>query len=220
MFKGKSVQVFSGASGAAILKGKIFKKDFLLSDDDDDGEGRGGKTSAGVNHHEELEEADAEMTVFVKAWCNFGKYAQMPENPKSGVPSICGEEDENRGECHVQGGRYGFGDCNFKFMSSLDKLAHAANLSSVIPRSWTVEVKSFLPWDGFSTSGHKLQKGVKAQFYEKAPGVSIESVLGSLDPFVNFAAFKSSLVTSQGAFAFTARTLSHSSSGTRISQLM
>ena len=191
MFKGKSVQVFSGASGAAILKGKIFKKDFLLSDDDDDeGEGRGGKTSAGVNHHEELEEADAEMTVFVKAWCNFGKYAQMPENPKSGVPSICGEDDEKRGECHVQGGRYGFGDCNFKFMSSLDKLAHAANLSSVIPRSWTVEVKSFLPWDGFSTSGHKLQKGVKAQFYEKAPGVSIEGVLGSLDPFVNFAAFK------------------------------
>ena len=74
-------------------------------------------------------------------------------------------------------------------MSSLDKLAHAANLSSVIPRSWTVEVKSFLPWDGFSTR-HKLQKGVKAQFYEKALGVSIESVLGSLDPFVNFAAFK------------------------------
>ena len=90
-FKGKSVQVFSGASGAAILKGKILKKDFLLSDDNDfkknndEDDDKKDKISAGVNHHEELEEADAEMTVFVKAWCNFGKYAQMPENPKSGV---------------------------------------------------------------------------------------------------------------------------------------
>ena len=193
-FRGKVVQVFSGASGAAILKGKILKKDFLLSDDDDDGANDGDgkdKTSAGVNHHEELEEADAEMTVFVKAWCNFGNYAQNPENPKSGVPSMCGEFKKGYdGKCHIQGGRYGFGDCNFNFISSLDKLAHAANLSSVVPRSWTVEVKSFLPWDGFSTAGHKLQKGVKAQFYEKAPGVSIEAILGTLDPMVNFAAFK------------------------------
>ena len=193
-FRGKMVQVFSGASGAAILKGKILKKDFLLSDEDDDGANDGDgkdKTSAGVNHHEELEEADAEMTVFVKAWCNFGRYAQNPENPKSGVPSMCGEFKKGYdGKCHIQGGRYGFGDCNFNFISSLDKLAHAANLSSVVPRSWTVEVKSFLPWDGFSTAGHKLQKGVKAQFYEKAPGVSIEAVLGTLDPMVNFAAFK------------------------------
>jgi len=183
------------------LKGKILKKDFLLSDDnyfkknnneDDD---KKDKISAGVNHHEELEEADAEMTVFVKAWCNFGKYAQTPDNPKSGVPSKCSDYDKINlskygGKCHVQGGRYGFGDCNFKFISSLDKLAHAANLSSVVPRSWTVEVKSFLPWDGFSTGGHKLQKGVRAQFYEKAPGVSIEAVLGTLDPTVNFGAFK------------------------------
>ena len=44
--------------------------------------------------------------------------------------------------------------------------------------------------DGFSTGGHKLQKGVRAQFYEKAPGVSIEAVLGTLDPTVNFGAFK------------------------------
>ena len=200
-FKGKSVQVFSGASGAAILKGKILKKDFLLSDDNyfkknnDEDDDKKDKISAGVNHHEELEEADAEMTVFVKAWCNFGKYAQTPDNPKSGVPSKCSDYDKINlskygGKCHVQGGRYGFGDCNFKFISSLDKLAHAANLSSVVPRSWTVEVKSFLPWDGFSTGGHKLQKGVRAQFYEKAPGVSIEAVLGTLDPTVNFGAFK------------------------------
>ncbi|CAL6420813.1 unnamed protein product [Bathycoccus prasinos] len=99
------------------------------------------------------------MTVFVKAWCNFGKYAQTPDNPKS----KCSDYDKINlskygGKCHVQGGRYGFGDCNFKFISSLDKLAHAANLSSVVPRSWTVEVKSLLPWDGFSTGGHKLQK--------------------------------------------------------------
>ena len=76
------------------------KKDFLLSDDNDfkknndEDDDKKDKISAGVNHHEELEEADAEMTVFVKAWGNFGKYAQTPDNPKSGVPSKCSDYDK------------------------------------------------------------------------------------------------------------------------------
>jgi len=183
-FKGKSVQVFSGASGAAVLKGKIFKKDSAHFSSESG-------NSVGVNQH--LEEiGDETMPVFVKAWCNFGGWAQTPENFKSGVPDQCGEDKfkKNKRKCHEAGGRYGFGECNFKFISALDKMANAANLSSVVPRSWTMEVKSFLPFDGYSTSGHKLSPGTKAQFYEKAPGVSIEAVLGVLDPTVNFASFK------------------------------
>ena len=122
------------------------KKDFLLSDDNDfkknndEDDDKKDKISAGVNHHEELEEADAEMTVFVKAWCNFGKRRSsgpleqmlpfydrvLDELDKINVSkyggNVTSKEDDD-----------GFKDCNSKFISSLDKLSRPANLSSVVP---------------------------------------------------------------------------------------
>lgn len=155
---GKDVKIFTGASGAAVLKGVTAEK----------GE------------------------VFVKTWCGLkGGYRQTPRNQV--IPEECAKDGEQvpefeRVECGERGGVFGWSECNFRFLNALDALALDANLSSATPRTWTEEMRSFLPVGGYGGSGEdqaendpsggvKIDK-VKAQFYEPAPGVSVEAFFG------------------------------------------
>ena len=125
--------------------------------------------------------------VIIKSWCNFGGYKQHPETA-SQHPLTCRDANEKY-TCPIKGGIHSHGECNYKFLNALDKLAVDSNLITVVPRSWTGSVKSFLPYDGFAVQGKKID--VRAQFYEVAQGYSIEAVYGgsvskdTLDMFKN-----------------------------------
>lgn len=151
---GKDVKVFTGASGAAVLKGVTA----------DRGE------------------------VFVKTWCGLkGGYRQTPRNQP--VPETCGKDgaslaESEKQKCGERGGVFGWSECNFKFLNALDAMAADANLSSATPRTWTEEIRAFLPAGGYGegpdagepdpSAGAKVEN-VKAQFYEPAPGVAVEA---------------------------------------------
>jgi hypothetical protein len=151
---GKDVKVFTGASGAAVMKGVTADK----------GE------------------------VFVKTWCGLkGGYRQTPRNHP--IPETCDKDGDHLPEterlsCGERGGVFGWSECNFKFLNALDAMALDANLSLATPRSWTEEIRAFLPVGGYGdgpdagepdpSAGAKIEN-VKAQFYEPAPGVAVEA---------------------------------------------
>jgi hypothetical protein len=142
---GRDVKVFAGASGAAVLKGV---------------------TAARGN-------------VFVKVWCGLkGGYKQTPRN--GAVPETCEHDGPGRphaharGFCQERGGIIGWSECNFKFLNALNMLAMDANLTEATPRSWTEDIRSFLPTSsGDPASGFKVD--TRGQFYDVAEGVSIEA---------------------------------------------
>ena len=115
--------------------------------------------------------------VIIKSWCDFGGYKQHPETAAQ-HPLRCNEETQSKNtQCPAKGGVYAYGECNYRFLNALDKLTIDANLTGVVPRTWTGSVKSFLPWDGHAVQGRKID--VRSQFYEVAKGYSIEAVYGS-----------------------------------------
>jgi len=114
--------------------------------------------------------------VIIKSWCDFGGYKQHPETAAK-HPLKCKEETESKNaRCPLKGGIHAYGECNYRFLNALDKLTVDANLTGIVPRTWTGSVKSFLPWDGHAVQGHKID--VRSQFYEVAKGYSIEAVYG------------------------------------------
>ena len=125
--------------------------------------------------------------VIVKMTCGVpGGYRQFPS---LGPTPPCADADPSAA-CPIRGGKVGHGRCNYAFISALDQIAVDANLSRVVGRSWTAEVRSFLPKktskaraslaatgraseeealdDG--SGGVKLD-GVLAQWFERARGV-------------------------------------------------
>ena len=147
---GKQVKVFTGASGAAVLRGVT------------------------------AERGD----VFVKAWCGLkGGYRQTPQNQP--LPETCDKDgkhlpEDQRKPCGERGGTFGWSECNFKFLNALDKLAEDANLTAATPRTWTEDVRSFIPvTPDDPASGVKVD--ARMQFYEEAEGVSVEAFYGNGD---------------------------------------
>jgi len=130
--------VFTGASGAAVLRGELPGK----------------------------------RRVIVKFWCGLpGGYKQNNlANPIEPCPA------KPRERCPLKGGLFGESECNFRFLNSLQRMTDDANLSSVMPRTWTEHARTFLPWDGSPTKGLKVD--LDGQFFDHAPGVSIEAFLG------------------------------------------
>lgn len=113
--------------------------------------------------------------VFVKAWCGLkGGYKQTPLHAT--IPEQCTHDGPTVKDpsCKDRGGIFGWSECNFKFLNALNKLAEDANLSAATPRTWTEEMRSFLPMHTDDpASGVKVD--TKGQFYEVADGVSIEA---------------------------------------------
>jgi len=119
--------------------------------------------------------------VIVKMTCGVpGGYRQFPS---LGPTPPCADADPSAA-CPVRGGKVGHGRCNYAFISALDQIAVDANLSRVVGRSWTAEVRSFLPSQKKSSekdttsndalddgSGGVKLNGVLAQWFERAKGV-------------------------------------------------
>ncbi|EEH58539.1 uncharacterized protein MICPUCDRAFT_56448 [Micromonas pusilla CCMP1545] len=143
--KGEDVKIFTGASGAAVMRGVTATRG----------------------------------DVFVKAWCGLvGGYRQTPLNDP--IPEECHdapgemEKDAEMAKCKRKGGVFGYGECNFKFLNALDALAADANLSAATPRSWTDEIRSFLPTAPDDPSSWS-KVATRAQLYEVVDGVSVEA---------------------------------------------
>ena len=106
--------------------------------------------------------------VIVKMTCGVpGGYRQFSS---LGPTPPCADADP-KAKCPVRGGKVGHGRCNYAFISALDQIAMDANLSRVVGRSWTAEVRSFLPKEGDDGSGGVKLDGVLAQWFERARGV-------------------------------------------------
>lgn len=134
---GKRRIVFSGASGAAVMRGRTLNG-----------------------------------PVIVKIWCGLkGGYKQT--STANELPEMC---PPPHAPCKEKGGLVGQSECNFRFLNSLQRMTDDANLTAISPRTWTANVRSFLPWDGEPSAGWKVD--TRAQMYEVAMGVSIEAFLG------------------------------------------
>lgn len=136
--------------------------------------GRKVKVFAGASGAAVMKGRTAERgNVFVKMWCGLkGGYKQTHLHHP--IPEKCNEENKPPPMCAEKGGIFGWSECNFKFLNALDKLAVDANLTAATPRSWTENIRSFIPMSaGDPASGVKVE--TRGQFYEVAEGVSIEA---------------------------------------------
>ena len=145
---GKDVKVFTGASGAAVMKGvtsakgDVFVKAWC-------GVG-GGYRQTPQNHP-------------LPATCEKdGEH--LPEGDRQACPD--------------RGGHFGWSECNFRFLNALDKLAEDANLTAATPRTWTERVRSFLPMNDGGDGSRGVKVDAKFQFYDVAEGVSVEAFYG------------------------------------------
>ena len=145
---GKDVKVFTGASGAAVMKGvtsakgDVFVKAWC-------GVG-GGYRQTPQNHP-------------LPATCEKdGEH--LPEGDRQACPD--------------RGGHFGWSECNFRFLNALDKLAEDANLTAATPRTWTERVRSFLPMNDGGDGSRGFKVDAKFQFYDVAEGVSVEAFYG------------------------------------------
>ena len=123
--------------------------------------------------------------VFVKTWCGLkGGYRQTPRNQP--VPETCGKDgaslaESEKQKCGERGGVFGWSECNFKFLNALDAMAADANLSSATPRTWTEEIRAFLPAGGYgegtdaSEPDPSAAPGCARRSFEPAPGVAVEA---------------------------------------------
>jgi hypothetical protein len=182
---GKDVKIFTGASGAAVLKGVTAEKGSVFV-----------KTWCGLAG-------------------GYRQTPRNQEIPKTCAKDGLHLREDEKSPCGDRGGIFGWSECNFAFLNALDSLALDANLSSATPRTWTETMRSFLPTGGYGahednsefppdpSGGTKVRisqaprsacliahtrlilsfiyrkvDSVRAQFYEPAPGVSVEAFFG------------------------------------------
>ena len=101
-----------------------------------------------------------------------------PTGPGGVRQGWCEPPESEKQKCGSAASVFGWSECNFKFLNALDAMAADANLSSATPRTWTEEIRAFLPAGGYGegtdagepdpSAGAKVEN-VKAQFYEPAP---------------------------------------------------
>ncbi len=124
---GKDVKVFSGASGAAVMKGVTAERGNVFV-----------KAWCGLNGNYRQTPRNHPLP-------------SKCEHDGENIPS------SQRRPCQLKGGIFGWSECNFKFLNALDKLAEDANLTAATPRTWTEHVKSFIPWQkGDEAAGVKV----------------------------------------------------------------
>lgn len=159
VFNGKSRPVQLGASSTAVFKGKVLR---------DEADGGGVKD------------------VFVKAWCGLkGQYRHLPHLERW-TPETCPDEGKTYQDivksksCPDSGmtpNRY----CNQHFLNAIDKIAVEAGLGDITPRTWTLLAKTFTPWDEGQMSSSGVKQELLVQVFDKAPGVSLESLGAGVD---------------------------------------
>eukprot|EP00899_Mesostigma_viride_P009794 jgi/Mesvir1/18816/Mv04308-RA.1 len=131
---------------------------------------------------------------FVKFWCGLdGQYRHtVRHNP---VNKDC--PSPNKRVCPLKGGVVGEGDCNHRYTDAIQRVADAAGLSAITPRSWKTFVRSTLTADteipAVGHSGKRSHRGLGlpaqlalvalskqvnnwARVFVKAQGVAIEAI--------------------------------------------
>jgi len=156
VFKGRARPIQLGASNTAVFKGKI------------------------------LDDQGAVKNVFVKSWCGLqGKYRHVL-NLQYPCPETCPDDDltyeevVKRGKCPDLGmsaNRF----CNQHFLNAIDRIAVEAGLGGVTPRTWTVQLRTFTPWDEGLESSSGVKQNLLMQLFEPADGVSLESLGPKVD---------------------------------------
>ena len=163
-----------------ILKAKTLEVDIRMST---------GRSGAAILAGK-TKESGLIKNVIVKMHCGVpGGYKQYPS--LGATPEKCKDESLDF-KCTAKSGTIGYGRCNYDFLSALDQIAVDANLSHVVGRSWTTELKSFLPKHAETLSeqakkdphiakieafddgsGCTKLNSVKAQMFERAVGIPL-----------------------------------------------